>query len=70
MPHPVSYRELLRKLRRAGCLGPFSGSKHAYFLHGRVKIIIPNDHGCDVGPKVLKRIIADLDMSINTFEEL
>jgi len=52
MPSNISRRELVRKFRFLGYLGPFSGRRHQFMIKGRKKIRIPNPHGrgdIDVG---------------------
>lgn len=58
------------KLRRVGAAGPFYGAKHPYVRFKNRKIIIPNPHGEDIGPRVLRRIISDLGISEEEFEDL
>lgn len=70
MPKPHSRRELIRKLRRAGLSGPFSGAKHSYMLYGKVKIFIPNPHIGDIGLKIIKKIIVDIGISENRWNQL
>lgn len=70
MPKPISRRELIRKLRRLGFDGPFSGGKHQFFEKGKFKISIPNPHGSDIGKSLLDRIIKDLGVSAEDFLDL
>lgn len=70
MPRSISYRKLVAKLKRAGCSGPFSGAKHPFMRCDGVKLFIPNPHGVDVGPKIVKRIITVLGVSEEEFENL
>jgi len=58
------------KLKRAGCTGPFSGAKHQFVACRGIKIWIPNPHGSDIGPKILKRIIVQINISEKEFENL
>ncbi len=41
---PVSRRELIKRLRKLGFQGPFSGGKHSYMSRGKHKLRIPNPH--------------------------
>jgi len=66
----VNRRELIRKLKGAGFSGPFSGTKHQYMLKDKLKIFIPNPHGKDIGLKIIKRIIVDINISEKEFKEL
>ncbi len=70
MPKPISRRELIKKLRRLGFIGPFSGGKHQFLEKGNFKIFIPNPHGKDIGHNLLNRIIDDLGISEDKFLEL
>ena len=55
---PVSWQELVGRLRLIGFTGPFGGSKHPYMIRGDVVLTIPNPHRRDVGVDLLKRILA------------
>lgn len=70
MLKPISRKELVRKLKRVGFSGPFSGAKHQYMLRDKLKIFIPNPHGNDIGLKIIKRIIVDINISDKEFGEL
>ena len=70
MPKPLSYRKLLTKLKRAGCAGPFFGAKHQFMRCDGMKLYIPNPHGADIGPEILKRIIFHVGITEDKFEEL
>ncbi|MEK7481021.1 MAG: type II toxin-antitoxin system HicA family toxin [Patescibacteria group bacterium] len=70
MPKPLNRRELIRKLRRVGLSGPFSGAKHHYMLHEKMKIFIPNPHTGDIGSKIIKRIMSDIGISENKWNQL
>jgi hypothetical protein len=37
-----------------GFEGPFSGKKHEYMRKGNIRIIIPNPHGQDIGPVLIR----------------
>jgi predicted RNA binding protein YcfA (HicA-like mRNA interferase family) len=45
MPVSISRKELIRKFRALGYVGPFSGGKHQFMVKDRHKIRIPNPHG-------------------------
>ncbi|MDP3935159.1 MAG: type II toxin-antitoxin system HicA family toxin [Candidatus Giovannonibacteria bacterium] len=70
MLKPISRRELMRRLRRLGFIGPFSGGKHQFMEKGNFKISIPNPHGNDIGKNLLSRIIKDVSISEEDFEKL
>lgn len=70
MPRPLSRRELIKKLRRVGLSGPFSGARHQYMLCGKIKVFIPNPHGGDIGSKIIKRMLIDMHISDKEWNEL
>lgn len=68
---PVSRRELVKRLRKIGFDGPFSGGKHQAMRHpdGR-RIILPNPHQSDVGSSLLKRILRQAGISEAQWHEV
>ena len=50
---PVSRTEFVRRLRRLGYEGPYSGGKHAFMVRGNLTLRIPNPHGSDIGVGLL-----------------
>jgi predicted RNA binding protein YcfA (HicA-like mRNA interferase family) len=67
MLKPLNRRELARKLKKLNLSGPFSGGRHQYFIKGNRKIFIPNPHRKDIGVKILKRIIKDIEIDEEEF---
>ena len=53
----VSRKELIRKFRSLGFIGPYSGGNHQFMMKGSKKIHIPNPHGQDIGSGLLKEIL-------------
>ena len=70
MPRPISHRELIRRLRALGFVGPFSGGRHPYMERAGRRIVVPNPHGKDIGSRLLAEIIRELGVSAEKFEEL
>ena len=54
---PVSWRELVRRLRTLGFEGPYEGGKHPYMIRAALVVTIPNPHRSDVGVNLLQRIL-------------
>lgn len=67
---PLKYHDFITKLRKIGLEGPHPGSKHPYFLFGRLKIIVPNPHGGDVDKSIVKKILDKIGKSPEEFFEL
>jgi predicted RNA binding protein YcfA (HicA-like mRNA interferase family) len=58
MPKPISRRELIRRLRAFGWIGPvFDGGKHMVMDKGTLTIRIPNPHGSDLDWTLVKRLL-------------
>ena len=53
---PISWKELIRRLRILGFSGPFEGGKHPYMMRGNHVLVVPNPHRSDIGVDLLKRI--------------
>jgi len=54
---PVSWTNLVRKLRKLGFDGPYQGGKHPYMIKGDLVLTIPNPHRRDIGVGLLSRIL-------------
>jgi predicted RNA binding protein YcfA (HicA-like mRNA interferase family) len=54
---PVSFSELVRKLRALGFEGPFGGGKHLFMVREGMRLTLPNPHRQEVGVDLLKRIL-------------
>lgn len=67
---PLSRNDLIRKLKRLGFEGPFVATRHEYMLSGNQKIFIPNPHGRDIGVPLLRRIIKQLNITVDEFKLL
>jgi len=67
---PLPRRTLMRKLRKLGFFGPYSGTRHQYMKRNGEKIFIPNPHGKDIGLPIIKKIIQQLKLSNQEFLDL
>ncbi len=54
---PVSFSELVRKLRALGFIGPFGGGKHLFMVKEDLRLTVPNPHRQDIGVDLLKRVL-------------
>ena len=54
---PVSYTELISKLKKFGFDGPYSGGKHLYMIKGNLRLTVPNPHKKEIGLDLLVRIL-------------
>ena len=54
---PVSWRELVKRLRAHGFEGPLEGGKHPYMIRNDVVVTIPNRHRSDISTDLLQKIL-------------
>jgi predicted RNA binding protein YcfA (HicA-like mRNA interferase family) len=54
---PTSRRELLRRLKRLGFNGPYSGGRHEFLIRETGRLILPNPHHGDISVDLLARIL-------------
>ncbi len=69
MPKPVSWRELVRRLRLLGFLGPEYGGKHPFMIKESFILHIPNSHKHDIGASLLAEILRQAKISLKDWEE-
>jgi predicted RNA binding protein YcfA (HicA-like mRNA interferase family) len=54
---PVSWTELVKRLRKLGFDGPYQGGKHPYMIKNDFVLTIPNPHRKEIGIDLLSRIL-------------
>lgn len=67
---PVSRRELVAALKKAGFEGPFSGGKYQFMVRQKVSIRIPNPHQWDIGIELLSRVLKQAHVTRDEWEDL
>ena len=60
---PISWAELVRRLRKLGFDGPYKGGKHPYMIKGNLVLTIPNPHKKEIGVDLLQRILKQAGIS-------
>lgn len=61
---PVSWSELVRRLKKLGFEGPYHGTRHPYMMKGEKAVILPNPHhGQDISVDFLARFLRDAGIS-------
>lgn len=63
MPKPISWKEFVRKLRKFGFDGPYSGGRHLFMLKDKMKLHIPNPHKSDISKWLLAEILRQAGIS-------
>ncbi|MCR4420397.1 MAG: type II toxin-antitoxin system HicA family toxin [Clostridia bacterium] len=66
---PLSRRELIRRLRRLGFEGPFSGGRHSFMRRGQLKIRVPNPHQSDISASLIKEILRQAGISQKEWDD-
>ncbi len=61
--NPVKRLELIRRLKKLGFCGPFSGGKHSFMTRDRLKLRIPNPHKSDISKELLKELLRQAGVS-------
>jgi len=54
---PVSWNDFVKRLRKQGFEGPYSGGKHPYMVKGDLVLTIPNPHNKKIGVALLSQIL-------------
>lgn len=63
MPKSISWRKLVRKFRRLGFDGPYSGDRHLFMKKNNLKVIIPNPHSRDIDKSLVIEILQQVGIS-------
>lgn len=62
---PISRRKFIGKLRVLGFEGPYAATRHEYMVRGVQKVFIPNPHGKDIATPLLRRLLAEFDITLD-----
>jgi predicted RNA binding protein YcfA (HicA-like mRNA interferase family) len=68
MPKHISWRVLVKKFRRLGFDGPFSGGRHLFMVKGKLKLHIPNPHRSDISGHLVAEILRQASISYDDWE--
>jgi predicted RNA binding protein YcfA (HicA-like mRNA interferase family) len=61
---PISFNDLVKKLKKFGYKGPFSGGKHLFMIKKDTRLTIPNPHKkSDLGIDLLIKILKNAEIS-------
>lgn len=60
---PVSWKDLVKRLRKLGFKGPYEGGKHPFMIKDDLTLTIPNPHSGDISVDLLKRILRRADVT-------
>lgn len=54
---PLSNTNLIRRLKKFGFDGPYSGGKHLFMVKGNLRLTVPNPHKKEISVDLLQRIL-------------
>jgi predicted RNA binding protein YcfA (HicA-like mRNA interferase family) len=61
---PITRKELIRKFRSLGFVGPYSGGRHQFMVKEDLKVRIPNPHqAVDISDSLLREILRQAGIS-------
>ncbi|MBI5594450.1 MAG: type II toxin-antitoxin system HicA family toxin [Elusimicrobia bacterium] len=60
---PVTWRELVRRLKELGFEGPYQAGPHPYLVKGDVVLTLPNPHRAEISVDLLSRILRQAGVS-------
>ncbi|PIR07377.1 type II toxin-antitoxin system HicA family toxin [Candidatus Jorgensenbacteria bacterium CG_4_10_14_0_8_um_filter_39_13] len=59
---PVSWRQLVKRLKEFSFEGPYQSGKHPYMIKENLILTIPNPHSEDISPDLLSRILRQAEI--------
>ncbi len=69
MSGSVGYNKFIKKMRKLGFQGPYSGGKHLFMRKGDIDLVAPNPHHRkDIGSNLLSRILKQAGVSKEEFK--
>lgn len=70
MPKSISWKKLVKKLKRLGFAGPHPESRHLFMKKDDFRISIPNPHRGDISKGLVSEILREIDIDIEEWERL
>jgi len=67
---PISRNEIIRKFKRLGFSGPYSGGKQQFMSKGSLKVRIPNPHKAEeISESLLKEILRQANIDYAAWQK-
>lgn len=66
---PVSWRDLVSRLKALGFTGPLEGGKHPYMIRGDLVLTLPNPHKKEISVDLLKRLLNQAEIERDVWLE-
>ena len=62
MPKNISWRKLVRNLRKFSFEGPYSGGKHQFMKKRSLKVRIPSKHQGDISSGLVNEVLRQAEI--------
>ena len=66
----ISRSNLIKRLKKLGFDGPYSGGKHQFMIKENLRLVIPNPHKGDIGIDLLSRILKQARIATSEWEKI
>ena len=66
----ISRTNFIKRLKKLGFEGPYSGGKHQFMIKENLRLTIPNSHKGDIGIDLLSRILKQAEISNEEWQKL
>ena len=66
----ISRSNLIKRLKKLGFDGPYSGGKHQFMIKENLRLVIPNPHKGDIGIDLLSRILKQARIATTEWEKI
>lgn len=70
MENSISRLDLIKKLKKFGFEGPFSGGRHQFLIKGSLKLRIPKPHKNDIDKSLLNEILKQANIEKKDWESI
>ena len=68
---PIARKDLIRKFRRLGFTGPYSGGKHQFMVKEELKVRVPNPHQAgEISDSLLREILRQAGISKDDWKKV
>jgi predicted RNA binding protein YcfA (HicA-like mRNA interferase family) len=67
---PISWSNLVKKLRKFGFDRPYRGGKHPYMVKGDLVLTLPNPHRKEISVDLLTRILRQANIDRDRWAEI
>ncbi|MBU1557513.1 type II toxin-antitoxin system HicA family toxin [Patescibacteria group bacterium] len=70
MPKNISLRNLIKKFKKFGFDGPYSGGQHMFMIKGDLKVRVPNPHKSDISKSLVSEILRQSGISSKDWDNM